>query len=287
MNKKNENIRIIINGIITSLITSILVFIINSSIYLFNKEKVNISISDSIYENNQYITSISIKNYQKNISIKEMLIWFSNVNITRIESNLKNINNNTENKIVFSDIMPSYTGTIILYSDSKIDKDNIKIETGVKEQIVFLKDQEESAYINIKKYVIIALIYFVVLSFTNIIVSLKTNEKINEKIEEQKQEKDKLEKELKAIEKTIDENKEQQIEIRTKLIKELADYSKELRFWKDTIRKILYKSKDKKIESEDMFNIVTKGLGTYNTLNKIYYEDVEDIIKNSNNKNKE
>lgn len=45
----------------------------------------------------------------------------------------------------------------------------------------------------------------------------------------------------------------------------LGDYSKELNFWRDTIRKITYNSTNKNNGTESIIDIVTKSLKTYRT----------------------
>ena len=66
--------------------------------------------------------------------------------------------------------------------------------------------------------------------------------------------------------------------IKIRFVKTISDYAKELEFWKDTIRKILYESNKNKIESEDIFKMVTLNLKTYNTLRKCDYRDINVLL---------
>jgi hypothetical protein len=65
------------------------------------------------------------------------------------------------------------------------------------------------------------------------------------------------------------------------LLSRLRDYSKELSFWKDTIRKIMYKTSDKKDMSKELFDIITKNLKTFSTKNdnEVDYKMVEVLSK--------
>ena len=66
--------------------------------------------------------------------------------------------------------------------------------------------------------------------------------------------------------------KREQTEIRNLIAKarilnaaRLSDYAKELNFWRDTIRKILYLNSESKIVADELFSTVTDMLKTYNT----------------------
>ena len=260
----------IISSIITALISSIITFILGSSIYYFNKEQINVSISESININNQYITSLSIKNYESNKSIDEINLWLKDVRVQKIDSDLQNLYNEEIGNIKVSDVIPEYKGTIILYTDKGIDENNLKVETGLKNNIVFLGKLEESAYINIRNYLILAFIYFVEMTVAII---------INKKIVNKQQEKcDELEKEIDRSKEITDMIIKDRLKNRLTLQKKLADYSKELNFWRDTIRKLLYKSKNSKLDEDTIFRTVTNNLKTYRTSEKCDYRELEDII---------
>lgn len=283
MDNSNRKVTTIIGGIITALIPSIILLIVNSSVYYFNKENVNISISESTYANGNYNTSISIKNYQKNKSIDKIKLWISEGEIVNIDSNLKNIYDKNNKSIVFEEIIPEYKGTIIIHSNIPINSEKLKIETDTKSNIVFLSEQKESAYIKILDYAVTALIYFIVLSIINIYFKLKQDQDILE-IKKTQQ---KIEENLDKSEKDVVELVEQNKKIKIKYIKIIKDYNRELDFWKDTIRKLLYNSKKQKIKEEDIFREVTMNLKTFHTLDKCNYSDIYEVLKDKDKKSKE
>lgn len=290
MDRLNNKSITIINSVLAALIPSLILLIVNSSIYYFNKEKVNISISESTYINDKYVTSISIKNFQEKDIIKEINLWLINGDISEINSNMKNSYIKDEKNIKINDIIPEYKGTMVVYSDIPLDRDNLKIETNIKSNIVFLGNQQESAYINIKNYAIICLIYFVMLSAFNIYSKLYTNKKIYEANEESKKVKEEQERIKADLEKAKEsfENTNYKIEkVRIKYLKIIKDYNKELDFWKDTIRKLLYSSKEKTIKENDIFKEVTMNLKTFHTLDKCNYSDIYEILKDNDLNNKE
>lgn len=57
------------------------------------------------------------------------------------------------------------------------------------------------------------------------------------------------------------------------MLSRLSDYSKELTFWKDTLKKILYKTETRSSSSEVIFDTVTETLKTYGTRKN--YKDVD------------
>lgn len=279
MEEKNKSKKLIIDAVVTSLISSIILIIVNSSIYWFYKEKANISISSSTFVDNQYITVINIKNYQKSEAISEINLWFNNNEIKKTDTNLKNSYDKITNNIKIEGIMPEYTGSIILYSEKEINEQNLKIELDEKANVVFLSSQRESAYIQIEKYLGTAFVYF--LEFTVMLIIDKRY--YDKKRREAQDECNRLEVTVKMTENRVNELLKQQSHIKLKLQKRIIDYSKELSFWKDTIRKLLYQSKENKITDNEVFQIVTKNLKTYQTLEKCNYEDIEDAINEIKN----
>lgn len=276
--KKNSNKQIIINGILSALIPSLIILALNASMSFFMKEKINISISDSTYDDGVYITSLNIKNYQKDKSIDKINFWITNTEIRDIKSDIKNLYDKDTGNIKFSSVIPNYKGTILIYSTDKINNENLKVETEEKSDIVFLNEQRERAFIDIKEYAIIAIIYFVVLSAVTIISSMNIRNRLDEKIKEVRRENDKIEKRLDKTEEEGKELENQLRRIKIRFVKTISDYAKELEFWKDTIRKILYESNKNKIESEDIFKMVTLNLKTYNTLRKCDYRDINVLL---------
>lgn len=271
---EEKKTKIIVDAIVTSLISSIILIIVNSSVYWFYKEKVNISVSSSIFVSNEYITTINVKNYQRNKSISEINMWINNNEIKSIETNLSNNYEKINNNIKIKDIIPEYTGSIILHSENEINEQNLKIEINEKANIVFLSTQKESAYIQIEKYIGTALIYFI--EFTIMLIFDKRY--YDKKRRESQEECNRLEEKIKQVEEKANKIYKQSLYGKLKLQKRIMNYSKELNFWKDTIRKLLYKSKENKIKDNDIFQIVTKNLKTYQTLEKCDYEDIEEII---------
>ena len=280
MEEKTTNKKIIVDAIVTSLISSLVLFIINSGVYWFTKEKINITVTPSLYINNEYVTVISIKNFQNNKSIQEINLWLDNVIVKNINTELKNVT--TNNNIKINNIEPDYTGSIIIYSEKEINEQNLKVELNEKCNLVFTNSQKESAYIQIINYLGTALIYFIefaIMLYLSNKISSKQVEKLKEKVEEE-------EKVLKLLEKSQEKTTKQEKELQKRIMKnklllerKLSDYSRELNFWKDTIRKILYGVSCDETKKKDICEIVTDNLKTYRTKEKCNYYELEEIME--------
>jgi DNA repair exonuclease SbcCD ATPase subunit len=58
----------------------------------------------------------------------------------------------------------------------------------------------------------------------------------------------------------------------------LSDYAKELDFWRDTIRKILYQGKGETLTAEGVVRQVTQTLKTYSTLSESFAWDAAKVM---------
>ena len=280
MEDKSSNKRIIVDAIVTSIISSLILFIINSGVYWFTKEKINVTVTTSSYINNEYVTVISIKNFQNNKSIQEINLWFDNVIIKNVITELKN--ETTTNNVKIDNIGPDYIGNIILYSEKEINEQNFRIELDEKCNLVFMSSQKESAYIEIKNYIGTAFIYCVEISIMIYLIKSFTNKKV----ENLKEEVNRTEKNLKLLERSQEMSDEKAKELQKRIMKnklllerKLSDYSRELNFWKDTIRKILYGFSKDETKKKDICEIVTDNLKTYRTKEKCKYSELEDLIE--------
>ena len=280
MEDKSTNKKIILDAIVTSLISSLILLIVNSGVYWFTKEKINITVTPSSYINDEYVTVISLKNFQNNKSISEINLWFDKVIVKNVETELKNEIDN--NNIKINNILPDYTGNIIMHSEEKITEQNLKVELDEKCNVIFTMSQKESAYIKIKNYIGTALIYFIEFSIMLYISKKITNnetEKMEKEIEQTNKAIDVLKQSIKISDDKIREQNKRTMKMKMLLERKIRDYSKELNFWKDTIRKILYGVSKDDMRKKDICEIVTENLKTYRTKEKCEYFELEKIME--------
>lgn len=275
MKQENETWKAIKSGILSAFLPSILMFLCTTGLSMIKEEKVNISISSSTIVDEKYLTTINIKNYQDNKSIPQIKLWLKEVNVADIKTDANYKYDRSNSVIEVTDIMPQYNSSIVICSDNKISEESLNIEVEEKALIVFLESQKESTYSKISEYSVVVVIYYIgfaIMSAINKRMVDKQQKKSDEEVE-------KLEKKLQTVKEIEQERMKLAKENKHKLQKKLVDYAKELRFWKDTIRNLLYTSKNKQISQDDLFKTVTHSLKTYQTLEKVNYEDFSHIIE--------
>lgn len=272
--KKN----IIFEAIVTALFSVIISSLIFTLAEIFTSEKIGVFISDSSKVNDEYITVINIKNYQESNNIDKLELYIENTAI-KVNSELQLKHHG--NKIIIEDIYPNYNGSIILFTNEKIDNSKLNIYCSSKSNIEWI-NESKNIIDNIKDDVII---YFITVFIINFVSNLYMKNMYN-KSEKLKDEEIKLinketkfnEERLIEIEKQFKEDKKEKRSMRRYLISIIKDYSKELAFWKDTIRKAFCKNKKDIKDMDDFFEFVTINLKTYKTLKKCDYSNIDFIL---------
>ncbi len=273
----NESIRDTV--IATLLAGSISFFAPFIYIYFFdNTPRANIGKSVQINEG-QVFTPINLITYDKSIEelrislpikIKgEQLRSNTPINFSIMESDIQTVNGTD---ISFTEIaakkeiqMGVITATPLFEEDISITRPN----GGIK--VSSLSEVDNPALLNLKNLLLNALMYsllFGISTYYTYRSKEKSDEKFNERMEVTKQKLDYSEKELNRISDDIDKHKNDNVKMRLLLLSKLHDYRKELNFWRNTIRKVLYQNKYDKKQADDLVNLVTSTLKTYQTNSK-------------------
>lgn len=265
---------IIFEAIVTALISVLVSSTIFSITEIFTSEKIGIFISDSSEVDDKYITMINIKNYQDSDKIDKLEINVKN-DIIKINSELEF--KRDENKITIEDIYPGYNGSIVVITNEKIDNSKLNIYCSSKSNIEWI-NESKNIIDNVKHNIIIYFIAMFIMTFcSNLYMQnmYKKSEKLkDEKIKFIDEETEINKEKLKEIETQVKERRR----VRRYLISIIKDYSKELSFWKDTIRKAFCKNKKDLKTMDDFFEFVTINLRTYKTLEKCDYSNIEFIL---------
>lgn len=274
---------IIFEAIVAALFSVIISSLIFTLTEIFTSEEIGVFISDSSKVNDEYITMINIKNYQESNNIDTLDLYIES-NVIKVDSELQFKEDG--NKIIIEDIYPNYNGSIILFTNEKIDNSKLNIYCSSKSNIEWI-NESKNIIDNIKDNVII---YFVTVFIINFASNLymkniyNKSEKINnEKIKLINKETKFNEERLKEIENQVKEYKKEKMATRRYLLSIIKDYSKELDFWKDTIRKAFCKNKKDLKNMDDFFEFVTINLKTYKTLKKCDYSNIDFILSEKEN----
>ena len=261
---------IIFEAIVTTLFSVLISSIVFTITEMFTSEKIGIFISDSNKVNDEYITMINIKNYQDSDKIDKLEINIKN-DVIKVSSELDFKKDG--NKIIIEDIYPSYNGSIVLVTNEKIDNSKLNIYCSSKSNIEWINESK-----NIIDY---SITIFIMIFGSNLYMQnmYKKSEKLkDEKIALINKETEINKERIKEIEAQVIEHKKEKRTVRRYLISIINDYSKELSFWKDTMRKAFCKNKKDIKTMDNFFEFVTINLKTYKTLEKCDYSNIDFIL---------
>ncbi|SES12920.1 hypothetical protein [Salipaludibacillus aurantiacus] len=268
-------------------------FAIPIDIHTFNEgiSDLRIGIPVNINENNIF-------------SNKPINIYFQNNNIGLEDSSA----------IIIEEIVANNNLQIILEVDQFISDQDIEVYSNKGNINVEYLSQKDSPVISqIKNLILYALLYAIILGIVTFF-NIKDRDKKVEKVEEQHknvlQTSEKTaqdtEKRLSEIKKELETDRLKLEKLEDKYIKhlndskkinilqkaKLNDYRKELSFWRDTIRKILYQMPGDEDKAKELIRIVTHSLKTFQTneKNEPDFESLKVLTKmisdyENNNKN--
>lgn len=280
----------ILEQIISFILITVFAFFGNVGFnYLFrDKGVVRIGYSMEL-EKGKYEIPIDIYNFEDssldNIKIKIM----DNIDIDRIKTSeilnikkeLNNMNSNTSSIFEISKVNENKKMQMIFITTRKVESKDIEIiKNGNRIKVEYPDDIKSPIKEQLLTALMNALIYAIILSIFQYYMGkrdTKVRKDMEEQVEELKSHSNHLtsiiDKEEKDFEKIANKNNKlgEELEEYKQYVKKreilllarIRDYSKELNYWRDTIRSILYKSKNNNINVDVVFDMVTKNLKTY------------------------
>lgn len=246
---------------------------------------------DTLYRNievinytNDYIDGLFLK--IPNTCKIENEKFISSLVITKKENKLNDY-------IMYSlDMIEPKTSSLITIQVQKDDLISFPNHSSKKFSVTSGKHIESPIWNLIKQVLPSFIVYFILLSIFQFFANKKSNE-LTLKI-------DKIDNERKSMNQKQEERiKETEIKMNTYvkdvnlkmtfIKKQLMDYEKELDFWRNTVRQVLFKGDKKHTQAEKLFDAVTKQLETYTVKSKKNL-DLDEILfvadelnKNENN----
>ncbi len=270
--------KIIIEAIITVLITSIFTYAIS---YFITRNICNISIGTSIINENEIMTPITISNTSKKIAIEKLEISVGEFN--KIESGISNLSyqiDNVNNIITLNYIPPMETTSVILITKEKINLNSVKIAYDGNVSTTYLENKTDIYIIVVSQ----AMMYLIMLIISQYLFDKKNKKyylrlkEVEETLDKDEKETQQLRTESQELKKDAKETHKELYKIKLYYLTRMSDYEKELNFWKDTIRKFIYQSGINTKSGDKLFELVTDTLKTYSTksdaatnINEIYY----------------
>ncbi|WP_085508980.1 hypothetical protein [Thalassobacillus devorans] len=266
-----------------------------ATLFFEDTPEANIGKSIAINEN-EFILPIDLTTYKDNI--EELRITVP-INITKeqikSETPLKisvldnDVRNADGTDIAINNITSDKEIQLAIISSERFESEEIDItNTGNNINTNLLSEKESPAASRVKDLFLSAILYSILIGAFAYYFINKTDKKYNEVRdhleireseinrlkEDSENTEDKLSKAQSDFQKSRDDFRKRQLVIQAKLY----DYRKEINFWRDTIRKMLYQNKIDEAKAEELFDIVTFSLGTYETKgNKDLYHDYEHL----------
>ncbi|GIP54812.1 hypothetical protein [Paenibacillus vini] len=298
----------VIETIISSLLLAIVMFLFNLLSSNFIVEKGTIRISEPIeIDKNQFQISVSILNFSnKNINNLEIKLPIdvpaNNIIVTQPVTINKVVTNygNTFGAIFrITKVAEHQNISMVIMSSQKIETNQVVIDkNGNNIEVEYFNKVSSPYKRNIDNLIINAIIYAALFAVTNYLTDRRRQklqneyterleiskrdiqedtDRIKKRLEEQEKERLKIFQDYERLVAEVEKLKDTHIKWKIIYQSKLKDFSKELNFWRDTIRKIIYKSSDTKIEADELFITVTKSLQTYQT--RVNAEDNYDTLK--------
>ncbi|USK64845.1 hypothetical protein [Peribacillus frigoritolerans] len=232
---------------------------------------------------NQFILPITVNAYE---DIKNLRISIPNaMEEKQVKSNLplniKLVKNNIGTGSVFEITKFSQNSNVelILTTDKPInDKDIVLVDNGNKIDLKYASDIENPAKKQ-NKIIITNAVIFALMMGVNTYVSGKRRESqikalegkiavLDETVRIDDEKVKELRKELNNVVIQFEKRNSSNMKSKILLLAKLNDYRKELSFWRDTIRKIIYQLPNGENKAEQLVKIVSKSLKTYQTHEK-------------------
>ena len=263
--------------IVSVITTSIIYFLMSLLTTIFFADKGCVRISGLYKEGGLWKQNIELVNYSNQYQ-NEIYLKTPTTVIIENENNIstvfieKDIINSEEFYLYkINHIQPTSSTIIVLKLENKDDR---IFFTNLKEKRFSLETQgsiENPKFRLFKQLLPNAILYILIYSISQFIVSYyigKRQEELTEKIKEKN-------KKFDEIERTLDKTQTKLRDVELKLHKtvfffkkQLSDYSKENEFWRNTIRQLLYTGDKKGKKAEQLFEIVTNQLQTFSVKSK-------------------
>lgn len=295
ISEKVDYRNLLFKTIITVIITALFSFGLQNILASFEQAK--IIVNNSIQTDDGFYTTISITNFKDKSSLEDMRICVSNdINISRLIS--KTQYSLKDNVLYIDLIQPKESISIILVTKEKIESGDVKIDSKYAISLSNFSNEKPLSTIVIVSGIVTITIYGIMFYCFGIyyekrrkkseakdIKMLKeTTEQINkvreettEKINEVRKENDKIVASLNSSNELYNNSEKKRIRHKIYDLNRISDLNKELNFWRDTIRRILYSVKSEKVTDDMLFKTVTSTLKTY-TVNEKSEKEIDEML---------
>lgn len=260
----------------------------NSLVDWLNSDDGNIIVQSIDVKSGEKVSIIHIENFtQKTINNLKLVVSMSTdiakisssnpIQINREKNNLLN----QDSKLLTISLIPSQTVTTIVIPSSfcsPINTKELKISDHTNQKTT---SPVYKAFMNgLQTAIIYSVIFFFILLWEKARLD-ELQKRIDQNEEAISQSRDQLDSLRKETNRIIKEANNRFVKQRIILLKRISDYSKELNFWRNTIKQILRNNFSKSDDVNLIIAEITKGLKTYGTNGK-FAQELETIEEMAN-----
>lgn len=281
-NKGKPNL---LHAVISALVTTIISSAVSIVLQWLSLESVVITVSPSSELEGKYLTIVSVQNLQKE-TLSELSLYFD-TNFDILEITSEDQFEQHEQYIELESIAPKAKYSVVVWTEYPILNNQIISESNYKTRLEYSNDSSP---------VLLQMLWFIIpfglITFVGTGLQIwidwkhriKESQKILKECDKLKKENEKGRAELQAQKDDLTQAKAEYQNINRK-IKEMQSYSityisqlrKELSFWRDTVRKLLYNRENEFQTADKVINTVTSTLKTYTT-RKHSDEDMDQLL---------
>mgnify|MGYP002801220870 FL=1 len=269
---------------ITSFITTIISLAVSVGIQWLSLESVVVTISPSSELDGKYLTVISVQNLEESTLSNLSLYFDTDFDVLEIKSSDEF--EHQKQYVELEQISPKAKYSVIVWTEQPISKGQIIAESDYKTRLDYSNDSSPFLLQILWFIVPFAFITFLATS-VQIWVDwkhrIKESQKNLERCNELQQETERIDAErqsqkaeLESLKKVADKSsqeydkqmrelKRDSNEMRLYLLTRISQLHKELSFWRDTVRKMLYNSQNEFQTADKVIDTVTSTLKTYTT----------------------
>lgn len=269
---------------ITAFITTIISLAVSVGIQWLSLESVVVTISPSSELDGKYLTVISIQNLQEATMSNLSLYFDTDFDVLEIKSSDEF--EHQKQYVELESISPKAKYSVIVWTEQPISKGQIIAESDYKTRLDYSNDSSPFLLQILWFIIPFAFITFLATS-VQIWVDwkhrIKESQKILERCNELQRETERIDTErqsqkaeLESLKKVADKSsqeydkqmrelKRDSKEMRLYLLTRISQLHKELSFWRDTVRKMLYNSQNEFQTADKVIDTVTSTLKTYTT----------------------
>lgn len=274
--EKSSILSIIVNAFFTALIS----IIVSGLVQWVTLEKAVVVVSPSSDFNGRYLTVLSVRNLEDKTLSNFSLYFNTNFDVLKIQSS--DGFKHQQKYVKLESIPPKAKYSVMVWTEQPILKDQIIAESDYKIRIDYSNDSSPFLIQLLWNTLPFAIVTFfatliqILVGSKEIQTMKKECNRISKEIEERKRELEAQKSEQNSIqekyneikkddERKLLELKRELKEMRFYFLTNITQLRKELSFWHDTIRKILYNNKTGFQSADKVIEMVTSTLKTYAT----------------------